>query len=158
MISSQNIAIKNPVAHAPGFWFIHPYLTQDLASIQLLKTDLFQHYIMGIQNLLERPPTLFLVQYHLQDNLPLHHIPIRKRHIHRLYLRRFIYSELSANYISYITVYSYTYKHLHHPITSALYTPYHRRIMPIRMHSRLVIDFHNYLISLFLLTMILISP
>ena len=65
---------------------------------------------MGIQNLLERPPTLFLVQYHLQDNLPLHHIPIRKRHIHRLYLRRFIYSELSANYISYITVYSYTYK------------------------------------------------
>ena len=77
---------------------------------------------------------------------------------YRLYLRRFIYSELSANYISYITVYSYTYKHLHHPITSALYTPYHQRIMPIRMHSRLVIDFHNYLISLFLLTMILISP
>ena len=56
---------------------------------------------MGIQNLLERPPTLFLVQYHLQDNLPLHHIPIRKRHIHRLYLRRFIYSELS-NFTTFI--------------------------------------------------------
>lgn len=48
----------------------------------ITETDLFQHYIMGIQNLQEHPPTLFLVQYHLQDNLPLHHIPIRKRHIH----------------------------------------------------------------------------
>ena len=42
-----------------------------------------------------------------------------------------IETELKANYISCITVYFYTYKHLHHPITSALYTTYHRRIMPI---------------------------
>ena len=38
-------------------------------------------------------------------------------------------------YISCITVYFYTYNHLHHPITSALYTTYHRRIMPIRMQE-----------------------
>ena len=74
-------SLKPCCSHAPGFLFIYPYLNNQ-NFIQLLKTDLFQHYIMGIQNLLERPPTLFLVQYHLQDNLPLHHIPIRKRHIH----------------------------------------------------------------------------
>ena len=56
-------------------------------------------------------------------------------------LLSFIYSELKANYISCISVYFYTYKHLQHPITSALYTTYHRRIMPIRMHSRLVFEF-----------------
>lgn len=69
-----------------------------------------------------------------------------------------IETELKANYISCITVYFYTYKHLHHPITSALYTTYHRKIMPIRMHSRLVFDFHNYLICLFLRTRILLFP
>ena len=67
-------------------------------------------------------------------------------------------TELKANDISCITVYFYTYKYLHHPITSALYTTYHRRIMPIRMHSRLVFDFHNYLIYLFLCTRISIFP
>ena len=74
------------------------------------------------------------------------------------HLRRFIYAELKAYYISCIIVYFYTYKHLHYPIASALYTPYHRRIMPIRTHSRLVFDFHNYLIYLFLCTRISIFP
>ena len=37
---------------------------------------------MGIQNLPEHPPTLFLVQYHLTDIQPPRHTPIRKHHIH----------------------------------------------------------------------------
>ena len=69
-----------------------------------------------------------------------------------------IETELKANDISCITVYFYTYRHLHHPITSALYTTYYRRITPIHMHSRLVFDFHDYLICLFLRTRILIFP
>ena len=61
-------SLKPCCSHAPGFLFIYPYLNNQ-NFIQLLKTDLFQHYIMGSQNLLERPPTLFLVQYHLQLSL-----------------------------------------------------------------------------------------
>ena len=47
----------------------------------LLRTGLFLQSITDIQNLLEYPPTLYQVQYHLLDILSPHRIPIRKHHI-----------------------------------------------------------------------------
>ena len=60
---------------------LHDIIQLLTLSLMLLRTGLFLQSITDIQNLPEHPPTLFLVQYHLQDNLPLHHIPIRKHHI-----------------------------------------------------------------------------
>ena len=59
----------------------------------LLRTGLFLQSITDIQNLLEYPPTLYQVQYHLLDSPSPHRIPIRKHHI-----RCLLYTSRGENY------------------------------------------------------------
>ena len=65
-----NILVSFHTSISPAFIFIQP-----------LKTGLCLQNITDIQNLLEHPPTLYQVQYHLLDIPSPHRIPIRKHHI-----------------------------------------------------------------------------
>ena len=60
---------------------LHDIIQLLTLSLMLLRTGLFLQSITDIQNLLEYPPTLYQVQYHLLDSPSPHRIPIRKHHI-----------------------------------------------------------------------------
>ena len=148
------------------FIFLPPSRLQSLACFQILilHSLMFNTPTTFIYISLRQLLLYFYYNYTLQPTCVnlltkkfFQYIPVELCIIDNQYFLSFIHI-FCFLYISCITVYFYTYKHLHHPITSALYTTYHRRIMPIRMHSRLVFDFHNYLIYLFLCTRISIFP